>query len=272
MPPNTQSFDPEKRRSSLVPNRLSQSNPQSEAASLTSFLGTLTNLITAVVPATPATPHTSHLPQTPTRNSDQELPSSSPTAPTVPSPSQLTRYLIHTENFLGVWHASTYEDILSKENYGPDILSEVPDTALTASPVSMPRGDAIRLKRGCQDWLKLESKRRHYRVGSVSSQTHAGPSSNHNPNSPPKPSSPPKSNVEVRYSVEFPNGGGARYFGPPMKKAEPTKADTRTTYFNDALDIWLPVPPGFTAPPYSSEGQEGQVQWPLVRPIHWTQM
>lgn len=143
MPPNTQSFDPEKRRSSLVPHRLSQSHAQSEATSLTSFLGTLTNLITAVVPATPATPPTSRLPRTPTCNSDQELPSSSPTAPTVPSPSQLTRYLIHTENFLGVWHASTYEDILSKENYGPDILSEVPDTALTASPVSMPRGDAI---------------------------------------------------------------------------------------------------------------------------------
>jgi hypothetical protein len=138
-----QSFDPEKRHSSLVPHRLSQSHTQSEATSLTSFLGTLTNLITALVPATPATPPTSRLPRTPTRNSDQELPSSSPTAPTVPSPSQLTRYLIHTENFLGVWHASTYEDILSKENYGPDILSAVPDTALTASPVSMPRGDAI---------------------------------------------------------------------------------------------------------------------------------
>lgn len=271
MPPNTQSFDPEKCRSSLVPNRLSQSNPQSEAASLTSFLGTLTNLITAVVPATPATPCTSHLPQTPTCNSGQELPSSSPTAPTVPSPSQLTHYLIHAENFLGVRHASTYEDILSKENYGPDILSEVPDTALTASPVSMPRGDTIQLKRGCQDWLKLESKRHCYHVGSVSSQTHAGPSSNHNSNSPPKPSSPPKSNVEVQYSVEFPGRGGAHYFGLPMKKAEPTEADTHMTYFNDALNIWLPVPPGFTAPPYSSEGREGQVQWPLVRPIPWTQ-
>jgi hypothetical protein len=70
--------------------------------------------------------------------------------------------------------------------------------------------------------------------------------------------------------VEFPNGGGAHYFGPPMKKAESTEADTHTTYFNDALDTWLPVPPGFTAPPYNSEGWEGQVQWLLVRPIHQT--
>jgi len=222
---------------------------------LATFLGTLTNLITTVAPATPSA---LCLPRTPTRNSNHELTTSSPT---ILSPSQLTRYLVYAENVLGVRHASAYEAVLSKKNYGPDMLGQLPDATFTASPISMPHGDAIRLKRGCQDWLKLDSKCRRRASSVLSSQTvHASPFESTNRNA-----DALKLDAEVRYSIEFPDGGGARYSGPPMKKKESTEADTHTTYFNNALNEWLPVPAGYTAPPYNSEGREDQGEWSLVR-------
>ena len=200
---------------------------------------------------------------------------SSPTTPRTPShhaststhlristPTKLRRYLSYAERHLGIHNASHYERALARENYGPDIFEDLPDDILLHFPVKMPRGDAIRLKRGCATWWESKSKRTrieprrssHEPSESNILRRSASPSSS----APPQQIVNPISVLEIRYALDFPGGGSARYHGPPMRRGTTSDADRRTQYFCEALDSWLPVPEGYCAPWYSSEGRDGQ--------------
>lgn len=248
-PPNTQSFDPANRHSSLRPRSQSLSTPPTaDVSSFISLLGTLGNFVNTAN-SSPTTPQTPSHHNTSTSRHFQ-----------VTTPSKLRRYLLYAERHLGIHNASRYESVLAKENYGPDIFEELPDDILLRSPVKMPRGDAIRLKRGCATWWESESKRTRIESGhsshvsAESSLVQIGhtdsPSSRGVVN--------PVSIMEVRYELDFPEGGSACYHGPPMRHGTTSDADRRTKYFCEALDSWLPVPEGYCAPWYSSEGREDQ--------------
>ena len=71
-------------------------------------------------------------------------------SPVLPSPSQLTRFLVHAETNLGVQDATLYESPLWHKRYGPDILHCVLDKVL--EEVGIFPGDAICLKDGAVVW------------------------------------------------------------------------------------------------------------------------
>jgi hypothetical protein len=165
----------------------------------------------------------------------------------------LHRYLAYAEERLGVQHALDYEEALAKERYGPDILEHLSDDALVNPPIAIPRGDVIRLKRGCTDWWKGQRKRQHVTVSPP----------------PPQQSSTGKPDNVVNYEIRYPEGlGKARYFGPPMRQGEPAEADSWTFYFNEAVQGWAPVPPGYCAPRFSDEGRPNDYEDPFAEPSY----
>jgi hypothetical protein len=296
-PPNTESFDPKKCQASLRPRNTSNASlttpvsASSDLSPVASFLSSLTGFMSTVIPSAP------HRPQTP-----DHFHAHSNFSPHVDTPTKLHRYLTYAENLLGVKSALKYESLLERESYGPDILDQLPDEVLTS--IGMPRGDVIRLKRGCEEWWKLERSSKRRRMEEIFSGESHTPRSHSGKSDTPGSSgqsenfksvrkgqgnaalgssvsgshridgegegetSAPvggsdnigihaKDPVEFRYEIIFPDGGGSRYYGPAMRPGNSTPADSRTRYLNSALDAWLPVPAGFCAPAYNTEGREG---------------
>jgi hypothetical protein len=169
-----------------------------------------------------------------------------PTSPSlhINTPTKLHRYLEYAESTLGVNFALNYEHKLEHEGYGPDILETLPDEALTTSEIGLRRGDAIRLKRGCAEWWKLEAKRPRLDPKVPEVPDDEGLSLARSPND------------TIQYQLKFPEGGCVRYWGPAMLEGGSALADTRTSYFNEALNAWFPVPPGYCAPAWSDEGRD----------------
>ena len=79
-------------------------------------------------------------------------------SPVLPSPSQLTQFLVHAETNLGVWNATSYESSLQHKWYGLDILPHVLDKAL--EEVGIYPGDVIHLKDGAITWWNGPDLRR----------------------------------------------------------------------------------------------------------------
>ena len=55
---------------------------------------------------------------------------------------------------------------------------------------------------------------------------------------------------QVGYKYKYPDGGGVYYSGPHMIRGDQGPHDSCTTYYNVACQARLPIPLGFTAPPY----------------------
>jgi hypothetical protein len=168
-------------------------------------------------------------PRTPTRNRQPyTIPSSSPAeSPIRPSPSQLTRFLIHAENKLGVRDASLYELPLRHKRYGPDILHRVPDSAL--EDLGIQPGDVIRLKDGAVAWWKGPEAKKKSDV--FEGDAHP----------------PSRAPFTVAYERRFADGGGSWFSGPPMVGGDPPQVPGETLWFRcEARKDWFPVPPGYT--------------------------
>ncbi|KDQ49964.1 hypothetical protein JAAARDRAFT_200391 [Jaapia argillacea MUCL 33604] len=127
-PPNSDEFDPEKRKAALHPDRQTPSTPTAgdqftpfahAITSVTSLAVVMLGHTTPILPETPTHPRTQHLPI--------EL-GSSPPAPRLPC----------------VCNALGFEDKMAEHSYGPDILHEVPKADLTA--LGIPARDVIQLQ------------------------------------------------------------------------------------------------------------------------------
>ncbi|THU82391.1 hypothetical protein K435DRAFT_575601, partial [Dendrothele bispora CBS 962.96] len=68
------------------------------------------------------------------------------------TPTKLPRYLSYAKEKLGVNNAPSYEAALREKSYGPDILQHVDDKELIS--LNIPPGDVIRLKKGCEAWMR----------------------------------------------------------------------------------------------------------------------
>ena len=55
---------------------------------------------------------------------------------------------------------------------------------------------------------------------------------------------------QVGYGYEYPDGGGIHCSGLHMIHGDQSLHNSCTTYYNAACQVRLPIPPGFTAPPY----------------------
>jgi hypothetical protein len=160
----------------------------------------------------------------------------------IPSPSDISQYLTYASEKLGVRSAQDFISPLKRKSYGPDILSEVPDSDL--ADLEIPPGDIIRLKRGSKGWWKKKKRDqpRNPETNFFSTELacqHKEPEEDEEDNS-------------IGYEYKYPNGGGVRYSGPPMMRGDQGPHDCCTTYFNKALKQMVPVPTSFTAPPYGN--------------------
>jgi hypothetical protein len=147
-------------------------------------------------------------------------------SPLIPSPSQLSRFLVHAETNLGVKDATLYESPLHRKRYGPDILPRVSDKAL--EEVGIQPGDVIRLKDGAAVWWNgPDAKRKR-----VDGDEETG--------------EPSVKRDSVAYERQFDEGGGCHFSGPPMVGGGYLVPGETLWYKCVAIGDWLPVPPGYT--------------------------
>jgi hypothetical protein len=172
-------------------------------------------------------------------------------SPIPPSPSHLGHFLKYANEKLGVRDALVYLSPMSRKGYGPDILAEVPVPDLTDPTIGLTPGDAIRLKRGSVDWWSEESKktRNPKRPRSHTILTPLFPDERHTEQNQLQPEAEQLPDNSISYHIEYPDGGGKRWFaGPLLRRGRPRDDDKITEYFDKARKEWLPIPVGFTAP------------------------
>jgi hypothetical protein len=237
-PPNTQTFDPANWRRSLHPSHQllhshsGSTTPSSATSDVSACMQLMTRMVDAIVPASGTATLSSGRPASPVESS-----------PPIPSPSDISCYLTYASEKLGVRSAQDFISPLKRKSYGPDILSEVPDSDL--ADLGIPPGDIIQLKKGSEGWWK-KKKRDQPRNPEANffSDTHQREELKED-----------EEDNSIGYEYKYPDGGGVRYGGPPMIRGDqgPHKShNCHTTYFNQALKEMVPIPTGFTAPPYGN--------------------
>lgn len=68
----------------------------------------------------------------------------------IPSPSDIPHFLKHASTNLGICNALEFESPLCCKGFGPDILSDIDDSALVALGIS--EGDVLCFKNGSHRW------------------------------------------------------------------------------------------------------------------------
>jgi hypothetical protein len=147
-------------------------------------------------------------------------------SPLLPSPSQLTRFLVHAETNLGVQDATLYELPLRNKRYGPDILHRVSEKAL--EEVGIHPGDVICLQDGAVVWWNGPDAKRKRVDGDKDT------------------SEPPAKRDSVAYEKRYDDGGGCHFSGPPMVGGDYSVPGETLWYKCEARKEWFPVPPGYT--------------------------
>ena len=138
--------------------------------------------------------------------------------------------------------AQAFVSPLKHKSYGADILSQVPDSDLAG--LRIPPGDIIRLKNGSDGWWKKQKQNQAHEDDLDASFSNQGGSTSR--------WEPQQNNDDdqVGYEYRYPDCGGVHYSGPCMMHGDQGPHDSRTTYYNIAFQARLPIPLGFTAPPY----------------------
>jgi hypothetical protein len=222
------SFYPTKCGPSLLPSAVAASGSKnaqsgSDLAVFASIFSDICGLIQGPHTAVPATPSSSHTPQ----NS-----SASKTSPTCPSPSQLTRFLRHCEDDLGISDASIYKSHLCQKSYGPNILHKVDNKAL--EDIGISPGNIIHLKDAVIPWYNGPSakKWRIVRENRVEDKK-------------------PLVAYEKRwFDAEGNQTSGNCFWGPPMEGGDSNQVldpGLQIWYKCKAYQDWFPVPQGYVA-------------------------
>jgi hypothetical protein len=171
-----------------------------------SELGHLSTLVTAIFsavnPALVTLSCTPAIPAVPKQIEDQQ-------APLIPSPSDIPHFLKHASTVLGVRHALKFESPLHHKGYGPDILPDVDDPALMAVGISA--GDVLCLKNGSQKWWNGPDAKYKFDEDADNSFFSSNKS---------RDISDDHIDKRCHYEYLFPDGGGTRYNGLPMKEGD----------------------------------------------------
>lgn len=222
-PPNSEAFDPSKRRQSLmVGGRPSLLAPSASPQDLQLFAGMLSDVRALAHPEAPPAPATPKRAAHPTLDSTTTPPGRHVT------PNSLNRFLRHAQTEMGINEAMSYESPLRKQAYEPDILHKVSDRALEA--LGIPGGHIIRMKEASHPWF-------------------TGPLFLQDRGSSPTPP-PHQVDYERRWSdAEGKSTGSSRFTGPPMV------ADVHGEVLEEGLELWwkcearndwFPIPQGMT--------------------------
>lgn len=245
-PPNTEAFDPVRRRAALTAR-----TPQTPASPSVCDLTHVTALISALQPLVsglsssagqariPATPTgnrrlPSTLVSTPShRTALAATPSSGDNEPLVYQPSDVTLYLHFAQKRLGVQDALNYEAALQEAAFGPDILSKV--SLLQLTELGIKTGDAVRLREHAETWWNAEARKSRKRALQVDKDSEMQQ----------------QKRARVYYQTTYKGGGGKRWEGGPLRERRPEHVidpDIELVeYYNEALGKFCPVPNGFMA-------------------------
>lgn len=174
----------------------------------------------------------SKLPSTPTRHRASSSVSSKH-SPTRNTPSKLSRFLEYAEAHLGVENASSHEERLRLQGFGPDIIHLVDDAAL--KDVGFTPGDVIRLKQHSQRWWNSGDAKRKRATNDTG---HTAPPAI----VPSGDTTPP--GKKVHFEKRYNDGGCYRFYGPKIIEGDFTpSADAQWFYFCRARDAMVPLPP-----------------------------
>ena len=156
VPPNSQAFDPANHSVSLLqPGAHPQRQllaPKALIAVPTSDIGQLSTILTTLIRAGITQGHAASkplvAPLTPKAKQSESV--SKALVPTSSAPSGLPCFLSYACTNLGVWNDMDFESPLHHKWFGPDILSQAPDSSIVGLGLS--EGDILRLKNGSQKW------------------------------------------------------------------------------------------------------------------------
>ncbi|KAJ7355940.1 hypothetical protein DFH08DRAFT_803871 [Mycena albidolilacea] len=240
-------FDPVKRQVALHPSRIAAgANRRGHAepgSGIGEVVGHLATIVTALAggPAA-ALPTHSAVPSTP-KGARLEPAAQSPP---IPSPTKLTRFLQHAETKLGVMNALSFEPMMLRNGYGPDIMHLIEDKDLMEQ-CGMTKGDALRLKAGATGWWKgPDAKRKRsdsdsLPITATSASTSVSQASG---SSVIEPATPPSKKVSFEHRFE--EGGGTRFWGPRITPVSSPTAYDKAIWML-AAGSWIPVPLGYRA-------------------------
>jgi hypothetical protein len=221
-PPNTHSFDPTNQQRSLHPSHQAPSCvvlvPGSQTSNIGACLQLMTQMVDVIVPASvpaPSMPHNSS-------RSATSLITPTNLSPPLPTSSDILQYLKYASEKLGVRSAENYVSLLKWKSYGPDILSQVPNSDLAG--LGIPPGDIIRLKNGSDRWWKKQKKNQAHEDDLDASLSNQGGSISR--------WELPQNNEDdkVGYEYKYPDGGGVHYSRPCMMHGNQGPHDCCTTY------------------------------------------
>lgn len=153
-----------------------------------------------------------------------------PPSPPKNTPSKITRFLKYAQDNLGIEAAYTYEGMLTRNGYGPDVLSGADVSIKDLESCGFTPGDAIRLKRGAADWWNgPEAKRPKTsdRTEDVEPTEHA-------------------TTYDIRFEKRFHGGGSSTCFGSGLSEAMGKhRWDYDWWYYNPITQCLERVPTGF---------------------------
>ena len=207
------------------------STPGNDLAAFASIFSDIRGLVqgvqrTAGPVSTSTTPSSSHAWQNV---------STSERSPTRPSPSQLTRFLHHCEDDLGIADVAFYEPPLCRKSYGPDILHKVDNKAL--EDIGISPGNIIRLKDVAIPWYNGPSaKKRKIASGNEVEQGQGQ-------------AKKPLVAYEKRwFDTEGNQTGASRFWGPTMEGGEEhLEPGLQIWYKCEARQDWFIIPRGYVA-------------------------
>ncbi|KAJ7888204.1 hypothetical protein B0H13DRAFT_2342055 [Mycena leptocephala] len=236
-------FDPANRQVALHPTRIAagvnRPHAESEVNGVVNVVGHLATMITALTggrpmavtadqqPLIPATPKSTH------HDTADVIPS-----PAIPSPTKLTRFLLHAELKLGIKNALQYESAMSRNGLGPDILHMVDGRALMDCGIN--KGDVLRMKAGAPSWWNGPDAKRK-RVDSVAPANSQASGSNSAGSAQIDSLATPPSK-KVAFERRYGDGGASRFWGPRI-----TAGAYEKDVWLKVAGTWAPMPLGYRA-------------------------
>jgi hypothetical protein len=242
-PPNTQTFDPANRESSIRRPR-SSTNTSTSSQNSTSTTGTsdiahMSNIITALcgsgILSTQGTPRRP-LADLNNQQADENA------SPACLTPTKLSRFLEACHSQYGIKNATHHRPLMELNGYEPDILHLIDDQDLVA--IGFNKGNAIRIKKAAAEWWNGPEARKKRTITEVDA---------------PEPPADKEDPKRIAFERRYPDGGGRRFWGPRLMRSRvftpvPGEEDEEdegdggeTWYLCEARQEWFPVPAGYLA-------------------------
>lgn len=207
----------------------------------------------------PEVPHTPQKPLTRAENPKTPFGSHTPFAsPVIPSPDDIPRFLHFARNRFGISAAPTFKEPLRRLDFGPDILLQAPDSALTGPDCNITPGNVIRLKAACRTWLQTsreEGGKRKRAEESWSEGKEGNDDDEEDDDDNPFKVPRPEDDHRIVYERKWPESdvGGNMFTADLPVPGVHKEEDDRLFVWSELWQKQIPLPDGLTAFPTDEE-------------------